>query len=112
MTNYEERPTQEDRILNLLYENKWKYVSALDIVKSLWILQYSARIFWLRNKWFIIKNKVEMKKNFAWDSVKIGSFTLEDAYKCEDCWKIMNEKMSAPFNWFNDYNQCLECNEK
>lgn len=105
MRNYEHRPTQEQRILQMLYSARWEFVSSLSIVMELYILQYSARIWGLRKKGFNIKNEVETVTNQYGDKVKVWKFILKDAYLCEDCWKIMNKTMASNKN----ICKCKEC---
>lgn len=73
---YEKRPTQENQILNYLLERKGERVEAYRMVYDLWILQYSARICWLRKKGHEIENKIEMKKNKLWYRVKAWFFRI------------------------------------
>lgn len=48
MTEYIKNPSQEQIILKLLKEND--EISSLDIVLQTFILQYNARLYWLRQK--------------------------------------------------------------
>lgn len=56
MNNYQEKPTQEMRILKFLKERGKTGVYAWEIMRDLHILQYNARIFGLRKKGHIIIN--------------------------------------------------------
>lgn len=58
-TNYISKPTQEQRILAFLQERGEEGVHSWEIV-NMGILQYTARIWGLRDKGYIIKN---VKKN-------------------------------------------------
>jgi hypothetical protein len=57
---YIEKPTQEQRILDLLRWNKHRWVWVHRFMR-LWIAQYNARIFWLRRKWYQIMQKFDIK---------------------------------------------------
>lgn len=57
MNGHEKRPTQEERILQLLRERGTQGVKSWEIPNDLHILQYNARIFGLRNKGHNIVNK-------------------------------------------------------
>jgi len=58
---YIEKPTQENRILDLLREKGSKGVFVYELIaprpEGLGIAQYNARIWSLRKKGFIIENK-------------------------------------------------------
>ena len=60
-TNYQERPTQEQRILNLLRQKgkdgAYVYEFMTPRPNGLGIAQYNARIFGLRKKGYVIENK-------------------------------------------------------
>lgn len=58
---YLEKKSQEEKILNLLKNAQWWWVSLPKIIK-LWIAQYNARIYWLRRKWYNIENKIQIVK--------------------------------------------------
>jgi hypothetical protein len=62
MTDYQERPTQEQRILNLLRERGSKGAYVYEFMtprpNGLGIAQYNARIFGLRKKGYVIENKI------------------------------------------------------
>jgi len=61
MTGYEERPTQEQRILDLLRERgkagAYVYKFMTPRPQGLGIAQYNTRIWELRQKGFVIENK-------------------------------------------------------
>jgi len=76
MTTYEERPTQEETILKLLKENT--EISSLDIVLETFILQYNARIWGLRQKWYEIKCDLRMIKNKFNQTIKVWYYRLEN----------------------------------
>jgi len=59
MTAYIKKPTQEQRILDLLKERGSAGVKSWEIPNNLHILQYNARIYGLREKGFNIINKDE-----------------------------------------------------
>lgn len=73
---YIKNTPQEDKILKYLERSEWRWVSAHDIVLDLWILQYSARIYGLRKKWYNIENKLEMIKKKDWETYKMWFFRL------------------------------------
>jgi len=61
MTGYEKRPTQEQRILDLLRDQgkagAYVYEFMTPRPNGLGIAQYNARIFGLRKKGYVIENK-------------------------------------------------------
>jgi hypothetical protein len=68
-TLYQARPTQEDKILDLLRSSYPNWVSAPELASI--SLQYNARIFALRRRGWTILNKVKTV-----NGVKHGSFRL------------------------------------
>jgi len=64
---------QKDRILKLLKSKENKWVSLKDI-QWLGIMQYNARIFWLRKQWYKIENKTEWKKHWFFGDKQKHSF--------------------------------------
>ena len=65
---------QEQKILNLLRSNKWKWVPVNRFMR-LWIAQYNARIFWLRKKWYQIFNKTKLVSE-NWKKIKHSFYML------------------------------------
>lgn len=70
-TWYIENPSQEQKILTLLRNNKARWVP-VNWLMRLWIAQYNARIFWLRKKGYQIFNKTELVK--VWEKKEKHSF--------------------------------------
>jgi len=60
MTSFHRKPTQEERILSLLKARGDEGLRSWEIVNQMNILQYTARIWGLRDKGHNIKN---VKKN-------------------------------------------------
>jgi hypothetical protein len=54
---YQDRPTQEQKLLEMLRLRGSYGVYAWEIIKDLNILQYNARVFGLRRKGYKIVNK-------------------------------------------------------
>jgi len=70
------KETQQEKLLSYLIKNKNKWISAKDIVNNLKMLQYNARLYQLRRRWFTIDNKLETKKTRYWKKFKMGFFRL------------------------------------
>ena len=70
------RPSQKDRILNLLKKNKGKWVSVVDIMRLRpKIANHTARITELKQKWHQIFNKTKWVKEWP-NVVKYSKYML------------------------------------
>lgn len=69
-TSYEEKPSQEKQILEILkkHKNEWVW---LPIILKTNISQYNARIYWLREKGNLIINKTEIIKKQKYSYYKL-----------------------------------------
>lgn len=68
---YKERPSQENQILEHLTDNANNWIPAINFM-NMGIMQYNARIWWLRKKWFKIINKTKKVKNKG--KIQVHSF--------------------------------------
>lgn len=73
-TWYIENPSQEQKILDLLRRNKWRYVP-MNWLMRLWIANHTARICSLKKKGYQIFNKIEWV-TVNWKKEKHSSYLL------------------------------------